>query len=263
MADNITETKHAKATSGSRTLCEQLERALRLSIPDIQSVHTKDICGFFHPSRNRFAYLYHGTDMDQVKVYFRGDPISRPIDPSGVLKPQDIHIRPEIKKGWQTEFPYFLMLKDETQVKSAAAVLVTSAYPLSIKKRNKRQALLASRALEFTLPEELPESILLEEGSYRLIRVNIYERNQIARAKCIEHYGASCFICGFDFESVYGPIGEGYIHVHHVVPLSQIKKNYKVNPITDLRPVCPNCHAMIHRDTSATSCEYITSLLRK
>ena len=41
--------------------------------------------------------------------------------------------------------------------------------------------------------------------------------------------------------------GKGFIHVHHLRPLHTIRKNYVVNYKNDLIPVCPNCHAMIHR----------------
>jgi 5-methylcytosine-specific restriction protein A len=46
---------------------------------------------------------------------------------------------------------------------------------------------------------------------------------------------------------MYGEIGRGFIHVHHVVPISSIGESYKVDPAKDLVPVCPNCHAMLHR----------------
>ena len=42
-------------------------------------------------------------------------------------------------------------------------------------------------------------------------------------------------------------LGKGFIHVHHIVPIHTIGKGYKVDPSTDLVPVCPNCHAMLHR----------------
>jgi predicted HNH restriction endonuclease len=45
---------------------------------------------------------------------------------------------------------------------------------------------------------------------------------------------------------VYGPLAEGFIHVHHVKQLSEIGAEYEVDPVADLRPVCPNCHAVIH-----------------
>ena len=63
----------------------------------------------------------------------------------------------------------------------------------------------------------------------------------------IDHYGSSCIICGYNFENQFGPVGQGYIHVHHVVPLANVNAEYVVDPIKDLRPVCPNCHAMLHK----------------
>ena len=98
------------------------------------------------------------------------------------------------------------------------------------------------------VPDEMsPRPGGYPEGSVRPILVNSYERNAEARRKCVEHWGLRCLVCGFDFESAYGHRGEGYIHVHHVVPISEVGQRYMVDPINDLRPVCANCHAMIHR----------------
>jgi 5-methylcytosine-specific restriction protein A len=107
------------------------------------------------------------------------------------------------------------------------------------------------------LPEEVikPEQYL--EGAARTVSINIYERNSAARAKCLEHYGYKCIVCSFDFEEIYGGIGRQYIHVHHLVPLSEIKKEYILDPINDLRPICPNCHAIIHRTQPALSIEQL------
>lgn len=95
------------------------------------------------------------------------------------------------------------------------------------------------------IPEEVQEGFYWE-GSTEKITVNVYERDPSARAACIAHYGAVCVVCGFNFEEIYGPVAAGYIHVHHLVPLSQVGKSYRVDPIKDMRPVCPNCHAVIH-----------------
>lgn len=89
----------------------------------------------------------------------------------------------------------------------------------------------------------------LKEGSVLDSHGNRYERNREARMKCIEHYGYSCYICGMNFEESYGEVGKGFIEVHHVVPLSQIKKEYEIDPVKDLRPLCSNCHSMVHRTT--------------
>ena len=85
------------------------------------------------------------------------------------------------------------------------------------------------------------------EGHVRSVKVDIYERSSIARGKCIEHYGTSCLICGLNFGDTYGELGEGFIHIHHLKPLHTIRKDYVVDYKKDLIPVCPNCHAMIHR----------------
>lgn len=87
----------------------------------------------------------------------------------------------------------------------------------------------------------------LLEGKTRTITVNAYERNPKARSECIRHHGCACKVCNFNFAKVYGEKAEGYIHVHHLIPLSQIQGEYEVDPINDLIPVCPNCHAMLHR----------------
>lgn len=111
------------------------------------------------------------------------------------------------------------------------------------------------------IPEEVTE-IEFVEGAAQSILVNAYERNSAARKKCLEHYGFKCFVCGFNFEKVYGEMGKSYIHVHHLKSLSQIRKQYKINPIKDLRPVCPNCHAMIHRYQVAMDIDVLKSHLK-
>lgn len=112
---------------------------------------------------------------------------------------------------------------------------------------------------EIDNPEELRSWI---EGATKEVFVNRYERNQAARRECIRHHGQRCVVCELDFGETYGDRGEGFIHVHHVVPLSQIGERYEVNPITDLVPVCPNCHAMLHRGDSCLSVNELKSLLK-
>ena len=38
-----------------------------------------------------------------------------------------------------------------------------------------------------------------------------------------------------------------FIHAHHIIPLHSIKPDYMANVETDLIPVCPNCHAILHK----------------
>ena len=84
------------------------------------------------------------------------------------------------------------------------------------------------------------------EGAVKQVTVNKYERDPRARRACLDEYGFKCVVCDLDFELMYGEIGKGFIHVHHLRELSTLGEGYQVNPVTDLRPVCPNCHAMLH-----------------
>jgi len=93
--------------------------------------------------------------------------------------------------------------------------------------------------------------------------VNAYERNQRAREMCIAKYGTDCHVCGFSFAATYGEVGNGMIHVHHLRPISEISKEYVVDPIADLRPVCPNCHVVLHRHTPPYSIEEVRSFLNR
>lgn len=96
-------------------------------------------------------------------------------------------------------------------------------------------------------PEILNEDTVEYEGLKRLITVNRYERSSTAREKCIENNGLDCTVCGMNFYDIYGEIGKGFIHIHHLTPIHSIGKEYKVNYKDDLTPVCPNCHSMLHR----------------
>jgi predicted HNH restriction endonuclease len=124
--------------------------------------------------------------------------------------------------------------------------------------------LLDERSAEVSvrLPEEVPVSAAHAEGSVHRILVNRYERDPRAREECIRHYGAVCFICGFDFVSKYGQVAAGFTHVHHLNLLSSLGPDYEVNPVRDLRPVCPNCHAVLHRREPPYSVEEVQRFLR-
>ena len=103
----------------------------------------------------------------------------------------------------------------------------------------------------------------LLEGIQKTITTTIYERNPKAREECLKHWKYSCVVCGFNFEKTYGELGKNYIHVHHINQISSIKKEYEVNPIEDLRPICPNCHAIIHRNKEALTIEELRNKLTK
>jgi len=110
-------------------------------------------------------------------------------------------------------------------------------------------------------PDEVEDEPDIREGERRQVTVNAYERDPRARSRCLEHHGRTCFICGFSFGDVYGQGLEGFIHVHHLLPLSEGGSGCERNPVKDLIPVCPNCHAVFHFRKPALSIEEVKALL--
>lgn len=95
-------------------------------------------------------------------------------------------------------------------------------------------------------PDERDISSGIIEGTVKAVNVNIHERNPAARQKCIEYHGTVCSVCGVDLGDIYGKEFSGKIHVHHLNPIHEYNGEHKIDPINDLRPVCPNCHMVIH-----------------
>lgn len=100
------------------------------------------------------------------------------------------------------------------------------------------------------------------EGSSYVTTMTKYERNVHARQGCLDHYGHKCSVCDFDFGNTYGDLGQGFIHVHHITPIADIGQEYQLNPIKDLRPVCPNCHAMVHRRRPALTIDKLKEKMK-
>ena len=120
----------------------------------------------------------------------------------------------------------------------------------------------ASRLLNIAVPSLSGDEAGLQnlggravpEGASVRVEVIRYERDAKNRSACLEHFEYRCQVCELDFEERYGELGRGFMHVHHIVPLHEVADipNYRVDPIKDLRPVCPNCHAMLHRPKDRT-----------
>jgi hypothetical protein len=113
---------------------------------------------------------------------------------------------------------------------------------------SRRHSKLGTRGLKdskASVPEELTDEEFREGGAVQVL-VNRYERDPGARQRCIEHYGDKCVVCNIALSDRYGSEVEGLIHVHHLKPIANVGKNTEIDPIRDLRPVCPNCHAVIH-----------------
>lgn len=125
------------------------------------------------------------------------------------------------------------------------------------------RAKLALSVTKVIYPDEVPELLTgFTEGGVKQVTINAYERDPEARAACIAKFGAICQVCDFDFEKTYGEIGKGFIHVHHKVDIATIGKSYQVDPINDIIPVCPNCHAMLHTEKPAMDIETLRQIIQ-
>lgn len=121
-------------------------------------------------------------------------------------------------------------------------------------------ALQVWESLFMQFPDEVTDRAYVE-GAVKQVFVNAYERSEKAVSDCKAHYGTACTVCRFDFGKTYGELGHGYIHVHHLVQLADIAKDYEVDPIKDLRPVCPNCHSMLHQRRPPLSIEELKEII--
>lgn len=192
------------------------------------------------------------------KNAFAGDTAVFFIRPEGFLAKGIIHARPNPHPRWPRRY--------RASVHSIS-IFPSSVPPAFVSDNMPDWGWPRARTLSYTSVTSTTEKMLLSllddyqapftasqaeatepltEGMASSVLVTAYERNPIARQRCIQHYGPACSVCGFSFEDVYGERAVGYIHVHHIKAVSTRGGVYEVDPVRDLRPVCPNCHAVIH-----------------
>jgi 5-methylcytosine-specific restriction protein A len=158
----------------------------------------------------------------------------------------------------------------------AYSLLVSKEYKTNIgwtMHQNLQQALkelelvgMKSKELNERLPTEISlfsENQFFNEGKISQVFVNKFERKLQARIACLKQFGHKCYACGFDFGSFYGKLADGFIEVHHLIPLSKIRQEYLVDPVKDLVPLCSNCHSVIHLSKPMLTIDELKSLIKK
>lgn len=225
---------HNKASLASRSICDLLLSLVKREIKDSSRKEAKECCSI--GVKTRFAYAYHRRGG--LRVYLYGEEADGPEltllardGPVKVLK------RKTMANDWAQLSPYYMELDSEREVNAALPLLLYAANRVETKSPR-----------TYLLPSEVSAREMIE-GSRIDVQVSRIERDPGARKKCIQIFGSICVVCGFDFEAAYGNIGCGFIHVHHLNPLAAASGQRKVDPKTDLRPVCPNCHEMLHRQS--------------
>jgi 5-methylcytosine-specific restriction enzyme A len=234
--------------------------------------------GFLDDSWNFHLNRRRVKEGDRVFVLRQG------VDPKGVVASgyvtseayKDVHFSDRRKMAWYVDVRFDVMLKPIGEILPRSSLehgILAGVYwdiqgsgmsldpEASSELEERWTAHLESLGMRphMELEEAVGEGHYWE-GTLRRVRVNAYERDPRARAACIAHYGSACSICGFDFGEAYGDPAKGIIHVHHLRQLSKIGKGYRVDPIADLRPVCPNCHAVIHSRSIALTIDEVKNL---
>ena len=101
------------------------------------------------------------------------------------------------------------------------------------------------------------------EGALKTVRTNRYERDRRNRSAALAIHGTACKGCGLEMGARYGPVATGLVDIHHVTPVSQLGAGYVIDPVRDLVPLCPNCHAVAHRRDPVLTASEIELLLKQ
>ncbi len=165
-------------------------------------------------------------------------------------------IRLDTGNGWKFDTPDLLnqqTMRGVQRINAESAALLDSLLGVAERSYGDDHASIDSSTGDGSLyADEIGAGDTFWEGAVSQVIVNRYERDPAARKACLTKYGCICVVCDMDFINWYGERGAGFIHVHHVTPISQLGPDYRVDPIADLVPVCPNCHAMLHRNPPVT-----------
>lgn len=201
--------------------------------------------------------LYNAPDW-LIAAPGSGTPLDlhRSIDPEIVTELRfisgNIEMPLKFKRGTELDEQ---TLRGVRELSIKSALLFDEVIALTDRMPHDRGPIVVTRSLlrslsaspRVALREEVSPSERYLEGEVKTIVLNRYERDGKARAACLAHFGPICLACGEDPAVRYGEVAAGVIQVHHLVSLASIRQAYVVDPVKDLCPVCPNCHAVIHR----------------
>ncbi len=113
-------------------------------------------------------------------------------------------------------------------------------------------------------PDEEPYEAQEGRITFRLHRSRERDRKLIERKRSavLSKTGTlACEACEFDFGATYGEIGAGFIEVHHLKPVADIREG-ETTKLADLALLCANCHRVAHRREEPLSVAEISMAIR-
>lgn len=199
---------------------------------------------------NLLKYYLEARTKDGIKTYNPNIKSNNSIITSTYQKPLIVLVR----KNKQEKFANFgkFIFKELVTEADQGMYFVLQKIDSSVK---------YSEILTSEDDEEFPEGRNLE----RLHKSKERNKRLIIQAKkdfIQKNNGLFCEVCGFDFEEIYGNLGENYIEAHHMKPLSEFDNEVNTK-ISDLLMVCANCHRMLHRKRPWLQKEQLKSILKR
>lgn len=241
------ESKHARTSELSRHLCDLMLASLPAESAPTRKF-TATWCGT-HILERKSALYWVPHSRNHVQVFLRCEDTPEIRGQINRLLPEGVTLnaRPYPRAAnWAISTPIFLFIRTEEQARGMGPALRHLSCNHLDPGRSSNRA-----ATQYWTPNSEngdAQFNAAEEGAKITVLINRYERSQKNRRLCIKAHGALCSVCGFDFLGTYGEIGKGYIHVHHLTPLGAGGgRSLKIDPVKDLRPVCPKCHEMLHQ----------------
>ena len=210
--------------------------------------------------------LILGAFASQVATYLSLELLAHKSEISNILANSDISMSEFSLEIDNSNFENIDSLDENSHSIKFYVEVMTSESSIQHGLLNEKEARLlelAASVIVTLLPRPLnsfssPDEVIgFPEGAVTQVLVNKYERDPRNRSAAIAAHGFLCLACGFDFKKMYGVLGEDFIIVHHIVPVSKIGADYVIDPVRDLITLCANCHAMIHRQDPPLSLEQL------
>jgi hypothetical protein len=247
------ETGHDIASVASRELCELFGERIRSIVSSAQRTPTQTWCAYSVVEATKpIAWISHTKKKGTITVWIRRD-AAEPMILGGSNLP--FKTRPPGYMGPFQWYGHYVQIANPLELDELFSIMRRNGFYGATPVESEREP--ADRIY----PDELSGTEEYLEGIGKRVLVNRYERNSSARQACLKHYGCVCVVCGMSFGEIYGPAVLGIMHVHHLNPRSDADGDVIVNPVVDLRPVCPNCHTVIHSRQPCYSIEEVRSML--
>ncbi len=208
------------------------------------------------------APFYDTTEIAKVLKYPNINSVNMQIGTMGKLVSEKAGIIPEgtYERKGEERIPYFRLIHEDLEygwelVENLQIAMENLGWLDEYEKDHN------TINLEFETSRLVDK--LYREGKLVPVYVNKYERDRSLRDACLSEKKDKCLGCEINFKEAYGEDIPNIIHVHHIRPLGQIKAEEYKNPVVDLIPLCPNCHAVVHATKELMSLDQLRSRLKQ